>query len=215
MDAGDGAVAVETGPGDGSDLDSPVLVDTSDASDAGDAGDGASDAGDAGDAADVVVLPMPDGGDGGAADWAGWRMPNSPIDVTNGAPNPESYTDNGDGTVTDRVTGLMWEKAVPSGTYTWGDAATAGTAQNYCAGLTLAGHSDWRLPSKIELVSIVDTSTSNPAIETTYFPSTPIGFYWASTQSHGNQGGSWSVDFYFGYSLIADATTADHVRCVR
>jgi hypothetical protein len=49
-------------------------------------------------------------------------MPNSQVDVTAGAPNLESYTDNGDGTVTDNVTGLMWQQAVPATTYTWANA---------------------------------------------------------------------------------------------
>ena len=69
-------------------------------------------------------------------------MPNSQADVTAGAPNLESYTDNGDGTVTDNVTGLMWQQAVPTATYSWAGAVT------YCSTLTLAGHSDWRLPSR-------------------------------------------------------------------
>lgn len=48
--------------------------------------------------------------------------------------------DNGDGTVTDTKTGLMWQKA-DAGTMNWE------TAIAYCKKLMLAGHSDWRLPS--------------------------------------------------------------------
>ena len=108
------------------------------------------------------------GGVAATGDWAGWPMPNDQADVTAGAPNLESYTDNGDGTVTDNVTGLMWQQTVPTGTYTWAQAVA------YCPTLTLADHSDWRLPSRIELVSIVDLGvTSGPMINSTYFPSTP------------------------------------------
>ena len=39
-------------------------------------------------------------------------MPNGPTDVAAGAPNPEGYTLNGDGTVTDKITGLMWQQTV-------------------------------------------------------------------------------------------------------
>jgi len=99
--------------------------------------------------------------------WAEWPMPNSQADVTAGAPNLESYTDNGDGTVTDNVTGLMWQQVVPSATYTWANAVA------YCPTLALAGHSSWRLPSRIELESIVDFGQSSPSINGTYFPSTP------------------------------------------
>ena len=41
-------------------------------------------------------------------------MPNDRVDVTAGAPNLESYTDNKDGTVTDNLTGLMWQQTVPT-----------------------------------------------------------------------------------------------------
>jgi len=87
--------------------------------------------------------------------WAEWPMPSDQVDVTAGAPNLESYTDNGDGTVTDNVTGLMWQQVVSTTTYNWAQALA------YCPKLTLAGHSDWRLPSRIELVSIVDLGVTS------------------------------------------------------
>ena len=52
--------------------------------------------------------------------------------------NPRSYTDNGNGTITDNVTGLVWQKEDDNTTRTW---AAAGT---YCDGLILGGQSDWR-----------------------------------------------------------------------
>ena len=81
-----------------------------------------------------------------------------------------NFIDNGDGTITDTVTGLMWQKATAPGTYTWEQALT------YCENLTLAGdYSDWRLPNRNELQSIVDYSRYNPAIDTTFFPDTVAG----------------------------------------
>ena len=59
-------------------------------------------------------------------------MPNGPSEVGAGAPNAETYTDNGDGTVTDTVTGLMWQKAVAAGTFTQAQAVA------FCPTLTLA-----------------------------------------------------------------------------
>jgi hypothetical protein len=58
--------------------------------------------------------------------------------------------DNGNGTVTDTGSGLMWQKATAPGTYTWQ------AALSYCENLSLAGHSDWRLPNRNELESLVD-----------------------------------------------------------
>ena len=51
---------------------------------------------------------------------------------------PMSYTDNGDGTVTDNVTGLMWAQDQSETNYPWSEAGT------YCANLTLGGYDDWR-----------------------------------------------------------------------
>jgi hypothetical protein len=140
--------------------------------------------------------------------WAEWPMPNSQADVTAGAPNLESYTDNGDGTVTDNLTGLMWQQAVPTTTYTWANAAT------YCSTtLTLASHSDWRLPSVVELTSIVDFGSS-PAVNSTYFPSTPASWFWSSCPEAGFSS-YWGIDFSSGHTLPQTASNGSYVRCVR
>jgi hypothetical protein len=137
-------------------------------------------------------------------------MPNDQVDVTAGAPNLESYTDNGDGTVTDNVTGLMWQQAVSTTTYTWAQAAA------YCQTLTLAGHSEWRLPSRIELVSIVDLGvTSGATINATYFPSTPTDSFWSSSPLAGSSSFAWIVFFYSGFTNYNVESYPDHVRCVR
>src|SRR6185312_11729216 len=105
--------------------------------------------------------------------YARWPMPNP---ASAGLPNPASYTDNGDGTVTDNVTKLVWQKAVTSSqAFAWCDAI------NYCATLTLAGRT-WRLPTRIELLSLVDFTRGNPAIDTTAFPGLPGGkYHWTSS----------------------------------
>jgi uncharacterized protein DUF1566 len=107
--------------------------------------------------------------------WAQWPMPNSPLDVAAGAPNPQSFTDRSDGTVIDNVTGLIWQQAIPAMLYAWADALS------YCSRLTLAGRSDWRLPTYVELVSIVDYSRSSPAIDAVHFPNTTATNFWSSS----------------------------------
>lgn len=74
-----------------------------------------------------------------------------------------SYKDNGDKTVTDLNTGLMWQQVPPSSTYTWQQAA------DYCNSLELGGYSDWRMPSCKELYSISNFATGWPYLNTTYF----------------------------------------------
>ena len=140
--------------------------------------------------------------------WAEWPLSNSQVDVTAGAPNPESYTDNGDGTITDNVTKLMWQKAVAPGMFSQANALT------YCAttlsGANLGGHNDWRLPSVMELVSIVDFGILPPNINATYFPATPAtpADYFASSST-------WVVTFYGGGTVVNDFAPLLNVRCVR
>ncbi|MFI3327674.1 MAG: DUF1566 domain-containing protein [Rikenellaceae bacterium] len=74
-----------------------------------------------------------------------------------------SFRDNGDGTVTDLNTGLMWQQTPLSGGATWSGA------QDYCLELDLAGYSDWRLPTAKELFSISDMGEGWPYIDTAYF----------------------------------------------
>ena len=74
-----------------------------------------------------------------------------------------SYTDNGDGTITDNVTGLMWGQEQSTREMSWEEAKT------YCSNLTLGGYTDWRLPSLKELWSIRDYSEGWPYVNTNYF----------------------------------------------
>ena len=139
-------------------------------------------------------------------------MPNDPVDVAAGAPNPEGYTDNGDGTVTDKLTGLMWQQTVPTMAYTWSGAVA------YCSSVNLDSHTDWRLPTVVELVSIVDYSVASPspAINSTAFPGTPtaLDFFWSSTPVAGSASNAWGIDTA-GAVTIQDVSGAFYVRCVR
>jgi hypothetical protein len=68
------------------------------------------------------------------------------------------FTDNGDGTVTDKTTGLMWQQQDDGVSRANWDGQL-----QYCAGLNLGGHADWRLPNIKELASLVDPARENPA----------------------------------------------------
>jgi hypothetical protein len=130
--------------------------------------------------------------------WTRWPIPPD---------GPTNYTDNKNGTVNDNVTGLVWQQApVPAG-YTW----QAG--KDYCAALTLAG-GGWRLPSRIELVSLVDFTKYNPSINAAFFPSTPAAYFWSSSPNVSSAGNLWVVDFHYGNSGYGTGASA-YVRCVR
>ena len=94
-----------------------------------------------------------------------------------------SYTDNGDGTITDNITGLMWAQDQSSQTIPWSQASL------YCESLTTGGYSDWRMPTVKELWSIRDFSTGWPWIDTTYFNLTGDGTQ--MSQHH-----SWTSNAY-------------------
>lgn len=120
---------------------------------------------------------------------------------------PGRYT-IGSGTVYDARTKLTWEQTVDAGSYSQANAV------NYCGGLTLAG-GGWRLPSRAELLSIVDPTVHDPAIDATAFPNTPLTIFWTSTPYAGLGGYGWLVDFIAGYTGVNDASVTLRVRCVR
>ncbi len=99
------------------------------------------------------------------------------------------FADNGDSTISDLATGLMWQKADDGVTRDWQESLA------YAEGCELAGHSDWRLPNAKELQTIVDytrspQTTSSPAIDPV-FETTEINdpdgnsghypFFWTGT----------------------------------
>lgn len=87
------------------------------------------------------------------------------------------FQDNGDETVTDNATGLMWQKEDNGITYNWQDALA------YAANSDLAGYTDWRLPNTKELQSIVDyDKTTFPAIDENFFScSNADSWFWTGT----------------------------------
>ncbi|MCL2449554.1 MAG: DUF1566 domain-containing protein [Polyangiaceae bacterium] len=168
-------------------------------------------------------------------------MPNIASDIEAGAPNPESCTDNGDGTITDNVTGLMWQQASamagllsgnpgddpPGSGAPMANAAVWSAATASCQSLMLAGHADWRLPTLIELVSI-DRFGATPAFDPVSFPDPPSDasseyddLFMSSTldadlQSHGLQ--VWRVVHSVGGQVgEGTASTGQRLmfRCVR
>jgi len=105
-------------------------------------------------------------------------------------PPQKRFTDNGDGTVTDNNTKLIWSKnANLGGKMSWY------RAMDYCNALDLAGNSDWRLPSLHELQSLIDRSQFGPALPPgnpfTNMP--PGGYEWTST--------TYESDIYFAWTV--------------
>ena len=129
------------------------------------------------------------------------------------------FTDNKDGTVTHKRTGLIWQRC--SVGQTWTGSSCSGTASPYTydAALaltsTFAGHSDWRVPNANELLSIVEYGAYNPAINQTLFPNTPNAWYWSSSPVANYSDFAWIVDFYGGYDDWDGKDGNGYVRLVR
>jgi hypothetical protein len=133
-----------------------------------------------------------------------------------GAANTSHFVDNEDGTVTDKTTGLMWQKLEvldENGAVckmTWKEALA------YCEGLELAGHRDWRLPNIKELQSIVDYQAYDPSIDTTIFPRTESYAYWSATTYADDTDNAFNV--YFGNGHAGGQYAGDNKSinsCVR
>ena len=141
--------------------------------------------------------------------------PGSPTgqDAALGKGVARSYTDNGDGTITDNTTGLMWEKLSQDGTihdyttsYTWHTAFTT-KIDGLNAGSGFAGHTDWRLPNVNELQSLSNYGLASPAIDpafnmncaalctVTSCSCTQSNHYWSSTTKQAVPNNAWLVGF--------------------
>ena len=128
-----------------------------------------------------------------------------------GAVATTSFTDNGDGTVTDNNSGLMWPKdpSVLGGVWgvlgaptamTWSDALINSEALNY------AGHTDWRLPNINELLSVIDYSLDSPCINA-LFANIQVAApdeYWSSTTSTADDTEAHTFDFDSAWTDFED-----------
>lgn len=129
-----------------------------------------------------------------------------------------AFTDNGDGTVSDSSTGLVWQQCSngqsgagcatgTASTFSWSSALTT------CNSLSLAGRS-WRLPSANELMSLVDFTANNPAINLTYFPNSISDNYWTSTTLPTTPANARHVFFTEGMLHNLVKTSPRYLRCV-
>ena len=112
-----------------------------------------------------------------------------------GCPMVDRFVDNGDGTVTDTCTGLMWVRAdlFPGPAPDMWD-----TAIMLCEGLAFAGYDDWRLPNLRELQSLADYGRLGPAIDPALGLTDFEHLYWSSTTVEGLPDRAWCVSFNRG-----------------
>jgi hypothetical protein len=129
--------------------------------------------------------------------------------------NVPSYTNNGNGTITDNITGLMWQQVD-------GGEMTIENAFIYADNLVLGGYSDWRLPTPRESFSILNHQNINPALNTTYFTNTNADYWWTNTYQAGDNTKVWCTNAGGGIgnkpkseTISAGGTKKFHARVVR
>jgi hypothetical protein len=133
--------------------------------------------------------------------------------------------DGGDGgvgqeeTVVSAETGLTWMKCAAG--LSGADCSEGSLsvlsfqdAVDYCETLEFAGYDDWRLPAVLELVTLVDINTYDPAIDTDEFPGDSSGLY-VSSSSIDNTDIVWCVFFRIGVVLVDSKSEGYNVRCLR
>jgi hypothetical protein len=152
--------------------------------------------------------------------------PGSDGDLQKGA--ARSYADNGDGTITDNKTGLMWEKKSQDGSihdysnlYTWSGPSYASTnimdgtitstfLATLNAGSGFAGHTDWRIPNVNELHTLANYQNATPAVDPAFNTNCTGGCtvltcdctvpygYWSSSAYQLDAHSAWFVSFVGG-----------------
>ena len=140
-----------------------------------------------------------------------------------------SYTDNGNGTITDNITRLTWEKKSDDDTihdkdrmYTWGEAFVHVAGLNQVA---FAGHTDWRLPNAKELMSIVNFEKVGPAVSAAFNTKCESGctvltcsctsgvLHWSSTTAASDPQNAWYLLFFSG--VLVESSKSLHTSAVR
>ena len=139
-----------------------------------------------------------------------------------GCPSEDRFVDNGDGTVTDTCSGLMWQKDTADvngdGQIDDADQVNECGALAYCEGLKSASHDDWRLPNIRELQSIVDYGRLGPAIDPVFGAFSD--HYWSSTPGVDDDSppaqAAWYVNFIDGgVGRLGGSFFPFYVRAVR
>jgi len=120
------------------------------------------------------------------------------------------FIDNGDGTVTDHATNLMWQKSGSLKVMIWREAKEYVQHLNH---QSFAGYSDWRLPTVEELASVMERSWKNEDLFIERVFDKKQKNCW-SADTHGSDM-AWKSNFHLGYIIDTPLTYKNSVRAVR
>ena len=134
----------------------------------------------------------------------------------------DRYQDNGDGSVTDKKTGLEWSRC--SVGQNWKSNSCEGEAQPLLWSIASlvatttespADKNKWRLPELKELNELVELQCAQPAINLSIFPGTPAAAFWTATRFANKDGSFWQVQFILGETIPERGDYTALVRLVR
>ena len=131
--------------------------------------------------------------------WAHWTVPSD-------EPGAANYDTSVADVVRDKTTGLLWQAVDDGKGYTWQAAV------DHCKALDLAGHCDWRLPTWMELFSLLDFGQVSVA---STFPKMPPAIFWSSSVAAGAPPSALIVDFGIAGGIEFEQDIPSLVRCVR
>jgi hypothetical protein len=148
------------------------------------------------------------------------QLCNTEIEIPSTTPSSH-FVDNGDGTISDLTTRLMWQRCqlgfsgesceiVDSPIiFNWQEALQEAQAN------TLADYNEWRLPNVKELRGIIEQRCQSPAINSELFLETASSDFWTSSPYNFNANNSWAVNFNTGNNIANSRTSHLYVRLVR
>ena len=122
------------------------------------------------------------------------------------------FVANANGTVTDRLTGLMWSRNAnqAKGPAEWEEAVSG------AASCREGGFADWRLPNRRELESLLDLDRFNPALPEGHpFTEVQSSYYWTSTTTANSEDDAWVIHLYIGFVTKDDKAGTHYVWYVR
>ena len=124
-------------------------------------------------------------------------------------PIANHFTDNGNGTITDNVTNLVWQKIHSTDSLNWEQSLT------YADTATIGGYTDWRLPNIKELQSINDENLINPSVNSSFFSNVGVNKFWSSTSLPNQTAKAWYLSTQFGITTYDAKTVKHYIYCVR
>jgi len=130
------------------------------------------------------------------------RDVKTPIVISN------HFTDNGNGTITDNLTNLVWQKVPNTNAINWENALT------YSESLVLGNDTNWRLPNIKELQSLNDEGFVNPSVNSSVFSNIGVKKYWSSTTQQNQSANAWYWNTQFGITTYDPKINNNYVICV-